>query len=439
MQVKLTDWQDRVAHDPARFKIICAGRRAGKSVLARMSLLKWAVEKPGVYWLVNPTYRQAKAIHWRDILNEIPQKWVSKKNETELSIELNNGSLIELKGAENPDALRGVRLNGLIIDEIASIRNWDWLWQEVLRATLVDFEAPAIFISTPKGYNHFYRLFQKGQKDDPDYKSWRFTSYDNPKIPSSEVDKARSNTSNEFFAQEYLADFRKFTGLIYKGFAQDVAVVNPFDIPKEWEIHCGVDFGSNNPTAILWIAVDPEDNWFVVSEHYSMGKTIDYHAGVFNSHPLRMRVINIFGDPSGAQWIDEFRERSVYITPAVRTQGTTGQSWVLFGIEKVASKMLRVPGHTVQGVTHTQEQIRQGIPSLFIFKNCKNTLKELESYRWREKPATQAEDLNEPSRPEKANDHAMDALRYFAVSYAKQELYVPLKNELSERQWQIGR
>ena len=84
MKVKLNKWQLEVARDDHRFKVICAGRRSGKSVLARLTLLKWAVETPGVYYLVSPTYKQAKAIHWYEAKKEIPRTWIKKTNETEL-------------------------------------------------------------------------------------------------------------------------------------------------------------------------------------------------------------------------------------------------------------------------------------------------------------------------------------------------------------------
>src|SRR5690606_33829900 len=143
--------QKEVALDTHRFRVLCAGRRFGKSVLAQLITLKWAVDNPGLYWIISPTYKQSKQIHWRQLQQIIPQQWIKKKNEVELSLLLQNGSIIELKGAENPDALRGVKLRGLVVDEIASIRNWEWLWHEVLRPTLTDYEAPALFISTPKG------------------------------------------------------------------------------------------------------------------------------------------------------------------------------------------------------------------------------------------------------------------------------------------------
>jgi hypothetical protein len=417
-KIKLIDWQHEVATDTHRFKIIVAGRRAGKSVLSRLTILKWAVENVGRYWIVSPTYKMSKMIHWKELIKEVPKEWIQKKNEVELSITLKNGSTIELKGAENPDNLRGVKLRGLIIDEIASIRNWEWLWSEVLRPTLTDYVAPAMFISTPKGFNHFYELYQIGLQEG-DYKSWRFNSYDNPHISKEELDNAKKELTEDTFAQEYLADFRKYTGLVYKDFERETHVIEPFDVPDDWDIYRGIDFGSTNPTACVWVASDTDDNIYVISEHYATGQTIDYHAGVINSNPYSSRVVASYGDPSGAQWISEFATRGIYITPANKETGTSNDNWVRYGIELVAERLKVVPGHFVNAISNGGTLTSQ--PKLFIFSNCVNTIKEIETYRWKERSVTQAQDLNQPDQPEKANDHAMDALRYVIVSYIKPE------------------
>jgi hypothetical protein len=437
LNVKLHPGQKEVALDDHRFRVICAGRRWGKSVLARMIVLKWATEQPGLYWIVSPTYKQSKQIHWRDFQGEVPRDWIAKKNEVDLSITLKNGSVIELKGAENPDNLRGVKLRGLVIDEIASIRNWDWLWHEVLRPTLTDYAAPSIFISTPKGYNHFYELFQQGQGESTDYKSWRFSSYDNPFIPEEEVDAAKQELTEDTFAQEYLADFRKFTGLVYKEFQRETHVIEPFDLPQGASIYRSIDFGSTNPTVCLWVYVDNDDNWFVFDEHYATGETIDYHAGIINANPLSRSIQQTFGDPSGAQWINEFAQRGIHITKANKEVGTAFNTWVRYGIEKVGERLRSIPGHVVGNLSRDGRQVTGGDPKLFIFSTCVHTIKEIESYRWKEKSVTQAQDLNEPDVPEKANDHAMDALRYFAVSYKKAE-YTKVTSQWRDTQWKIG-
>jgi len=413
-KVKLHQGQFEVASDPHRFKVVNAGRRWGKSVLSRMIMLKWALDNPGLYWIVSPTFQQGKDIHWMQGYKK-ELKNVDKWNDSDLSLTLHNGSVIQLKTAENPDRLKGVKLRGLIVDEIAAMRNWEWIWQEALRPCLTDYEAPAIFISTPKGFNHFYDLYNT--KNDL-YKSWHFTSYDNPYIPKEEIDYARKELTDDTFQQEYMADFRKYTGLVYKEFQREIHVIEPFDIPDSWGIYRGIDFGSTNPTACLWVAVDSDDNWFIVGEHYETGETIDYHAGRINSSLFSKRVTQTYGDPSGAQWISEFAQRGIYITPANKETSTSFNSWVRYGIEKVAERFKRIPGHPVpilQGVSGAP----LSMPSLFIFKSCVNTIREFETYRWKEKLIGQAQDLNEPDVPEKANDHAMDALRYFAVSYQK--------------------
>ena len=451
IQIELHPSQRQVYDDKHRFRIVAAGRRWGKTVLSQIITLDWATRRgqEGLYWIVSPTYRQAKQIHWRHLQALVPQEWILKKNEVELSITLKNGSIIELKGAENPDALRGVKLRGLVIDEIASIRNWDWLWTEVLRPTLTDYQAPALFISTPKGYNHFWDLYQGGQttvagdNEGSGYKSWRFTSYDNPYINKGEIDKAKNEITEDTFQQEYMADFRKYTGLVYKEFQREVHVIEPFDIPAGGGqgIYRGIDFGSTNPTAVLWIYVDSDENWFMFDEHYQTGETIDYHAGVINSKSTRA-VTATYGDPSGAQWISEFAQRGIYITPANKETGTNQKNWVRYGIEKVSEKLKRIPGHVVPNTLKQSDTNVQstsgGMPSLFIFNNCANIIREFETYRWKEKSVTRAQDLNEPDVPEKANDHALDALRYFAVSYKKQEPTGDLPQQWKPQQWRIG-
>jgi hypothetical protein len=186
---------------------------------------------------------------------------------------------------------------------------------------------------------------------------------------------------------------------------------------ESMKIYRSLDFGSQNPTVCLWIAVDEDDNFYVIKEHYASGQTIDYHAGIINSQSQGIPITATYGDPSGAQWIAEFAQRGIYITPASHESGQSSEGWVRFGIEKVAERLKRTPGHFVPQVPKVEGF--SGLPRLFVFSNCVNTVKEFETYRWKERSVTQAQDLNQPDAPEKANDHAMDALRYFAVSYQK--------------------
>lgn len=415
LKAKLHETQLQVANDTHRFRVVCAGRRWGKSVLSQLIILKWAVENQGLYWIVSPTYRQGKQIHWRGLQQIIPQDWIAKKNEVELSITLKNGSVIELKGAENPDALRGVKLRGLVVDEIASIRNWSWLWSEVLRATLTDYKADAIFISTPKGYNHFYDLYQAGQGSS-DYKSFRFTSYDNPYISKGELDSTKAELTEDTFAQEYMADFRKFTGLAFKQFNRDIHLIDSFDVPDEWSRGRGFDYGSTDPTASLRVAIDNDDNWFVERCYKDNKKTIKDHADVILAQDYGKGFIPIYGDPSGDQWEKEFLQYGVNIQPATKEMGQNAQGWVAFTIEAVNERLKPRPGHVVRlpnGV------VIEDAPKLFILNTSENLMlvKEMELLKWKETTTGQVLPvLDEYVDPDGHSDLSA-ALRYFTVSY----------------------
>lgn len=212
-------------------------------------------------------------------------------------------------------------------------------------------------------------------------------------------------------------------------------------------VYRALDFGSTNPTVCLWIAVDDDENWYILKEHYETGQTIDYHAGRINALSEGIPIQATYGDPSGAQWINEFSTRGIYITAANKEVGQAFNTWVTFGIDKVAQKLKVVPGHRVQHIQR-QKASEIGEPKIFIFSNCTNTIREFETYRWKEKSVTQAQDLNEPDQVEKANDHAMDALRYFAVSYSPQsktdrvrygEDYQNVNTAEDSKIWRIGK
>jgi hypothetical protein len=421
-----------VANDPHRFRICCAGRRSGKSVLSRLIILKWALENVGTYWIVSPSYKQAKMIHWNEIRKEIPREWILKTNEVDLSITLKNGSIIELKGAENPDALRGVKLRGLIIDEIASIRNWGWLWSEVLRPTLTDYIAPCLFISTPKGFNHFYELYEVGQKPEGDYKSWRFTSYDNPYISKEEVDNAKKELTEDTFHQEYMAEFRKHTGLVHKNWDRDIHLIDEFDVPREWIRGRGFDFGELNYTASVRIAIDNDDNWFIEKCYLNNSANTKGHAEVILAEDYGFSFVPKWGDPSGKQWMEDFRIHGVNIEPANKHVGQGFTGWVEYCVEKVNERLKPTIGHTVRlpnGVTINNA------PRLFVIKNGRTDkfISQIEMLSWRETATGDFTPIFEDSGdPTGGHYDLMAALRYFAVSYRKE---TPLTDIPDDTKW----
>ena len=441
IQVQLHRKQNEVFQDTHRFRVVCAGRRSGKTVLGHVTILDWATKAVGLYWIISPTYRQAKQIHWRHLQHFIPRDWVLKKNEVELSITLKNGSIIELKGAENPDALRGVKLRGLVIDEIASIRNWEWLWSEVLRPTLTDYQSPALFISTPKGYNHFYELYQAGQIDNGDggYKSWRFTSYDNPYIPKGEIDNAKKELTEDTFAQEYLADFRKHTGLAHKQWDREIHLIESFDVPNEWNRGRGFDFGDVHYTASVRIAIDGEDNWFLETSYMDNNKDTKQHAEAILSMDYGLPFIPCWGDPSGKQWMEYFRLHNLNINPADKTIGQGFRGWVEFCVEKINEGLISHPGHTVR---LPDGRTIENAPKFFVLNNGKNDafVSQIEKLSWKQTiTGENVPVLDEDGDPTGGHYDLMAALRYFAVSYKKTDKpYTEPRDSIANKDWSFS-
>jgi hypothetical protein len=196
-----------VYRSKARFRVVVAGRRWGKSALSRVEMIKHAKKRKSKIWYVAPTYRMAKQIMWTDLLDAIPNKWIRSINQTTLMITLVNGTTIELKGADKADSLRGVGVDFLVLDEFQDIS--EETWTKVLRPTLADRRGLAIFIGTPKAYNYLYDVYKRGQNkanvEQELWESWQFPTITSPFIPISEIEAAMQDMDEKSFKQEFEA------------------------------------------------------------------------------------------------------------------------------------------------------------------------------------------------------------------------------------------
>ena len=207
LNFQLLKWQQEVFKDPHRFKVVAAGRRCGKSRLSAVTLLIEALNCPegSSVMYVAPTLGQARSIIW-DLLHDLGRPVIKSSHVNNLEITLINGRKILVRGADNPDSLRGVSLVYLVMDEVAFIK--DEVWQKILRASLSDKKGRALFISTPSGRNWFYDIFKLGQEGtDEEWKSWHFTTADNETIDPKEIEAAKRSLSSFAFKQEYLSSF----------------------------------------------------------------------------------------------------------------------------------------------------------------------------------------------------------------------------------------
>lgn len=370
--------QSEIAKDKHRFRVVNCGRRFGKTTLAVWEMVAKAVygdDRNILY--VAPTYQQARDIAWQE-LKRICQPIISKVNESRLEITVNtvNGgnSTIMLRGWESIETLRGQKFHFIVIDEIASMRNWQSNWQEVIRPTLTDYRGEALFISTPKGFNHFYDIYNLQYKDE-DYKSFNFTTYDNPHVPHDEIEKAKKELTEDRFAQEYLADFRKTEGLVYKTFDRKRHVYSEKDIIVA-ETLCGIDWGWTNPAAILTIRKDRDDNYYVTDEWYKSQKTTEEIIEVAAS----IKASKYYPDPAEPDRIEMARRAKLNV--------------------RDVSKDIEA------GISAVQELFKTD--RLFIHESCQNVIRELETYSYPDRKP----DNNENETPIKENDHAMDAMRY---------------------------
>jgi len=377
--IQLHRGQKIVASDTHRFRVCCNGRRWGKTTLAILEMVSKAVSANDIrIAYVSPTYQQSRDICWLE-LKKICLPVASNINESrlEITVKTQKGgtSSIWLRGWESIETLRGQKFDFIVIDEVASMRNWYTNWQEVIRPTLTDTKGDALFISTPKGFNHFYDL-SRLEATDTDYKSFHFTSFDNPILDPLELEKARMELTEDRFAQEYMADFRKTEGLVYKEFNRDIHLFDDSLVFRSQNRIVGLDWGYTNPAAMTIIERDYDNTYYVTGEYYQRGKT-------------REEIVEYARSLKGNAYYPDTED------PA--------------GIELM--RRMGLPVHDVNkdieaGIDAVRKLFKAG--KLRIHKSCINLIQELETYSYPEKKPMH----NEPEVPIKENDHLLDSLRY---------------------------
>ena len=413
--------QLEIHQSPARFKVANFGRRGGKSTTAQNYILhpgpknagmdwpiKGALQDPGRYWIIAPTYTQAKSIYWRGLMfskdphdtTAIPKELIAKRNESELIITLVNGSTIELKGADNPDSLRGAGIKGAVLDEYAFWTD-PTAWEYVIQPALSDNGGWALFISTPNGFNHFYEMAQHAQNTE----GWSYhkaTIWDNPNIADDEKKRLEAEIDPDTWAQEYLGEFRKMKGLVYPEFSQDIHVYDPTsasdmqrvfgktNVPLGGTYALGIDPGTRNALAGVFLFLDYDDNWYLTDELYEREATTE-------------RAYRLIKQKMGANYYsikvaDQAAAQFILDMNAIHGLGIEAQKKTRDGIPegiRLIRQMLKIQELT-------------GKPKFFVSNRCVNFIREIESYRY--------DEANNREDPIKENDHLMDALRYVKLN-----------------------
>lgn len=296
---------------------IAEGVVSHNSALSKVELIRHAGGGPDRRaWYIAPTYSMAKQIMWDDMLQSIPEGWIKNIHITEMWIKLKNGSMIEMRGADNPDRMRGVGLTFAVLDEFQGMKTD--VWTKVIRPTLAKTRGGALFIGTPNGFSNLYDVYMLGQNQKmTQWESWQFKTSSSPFIPISEIEQARHDMDAKSYLAEFEASFETMTGRVYYAFDRNLNVRScPYN--PELPIWVGQDFNVDPMSSVI-IQPQPSGRLWVVDEIYLRNaNTNDVCDELEKRFWRRQQDVILYPDPAGTNRssargesdFDVFRERN---------------------------------------------------------------------------------------------------------------------------------
>lgn len=435
----LHETQMQVIRSKARYKVLACGRRWGKSILCSL-VASAALFQPGRrIWIVAPDYSLTEKV-FREIyhifVTQLKLVTPAGKDGSRASFQKGEyiirtpwGSTIEGKSADNLDSLVGESIDLLIFDETALETNLEQIWNQMLQPTLIDRKGSAIFISTPRGANYFYKLFLLGKGGDTEWESFQFSSYDNPYIPKEEIDKAyhratlMGQTVN--FKQEYMADFEAVTDRVFPSIRAEVGKFGEhphiLDVPfsaQDGEVYIGCDFNFARPASTIYTQVNKFGDLYIFDEDFTKNTGAYQQALLIrekiNNYKIKYR--EVVADIAGAQVSPVDGRTSWADMEAVLGHGLKGRKQT----RQVGSDMIRLwleyPKFDPQTllVLKNSDGSPQHYPKIFIHKRCVNTIYALQTATFKKgkDKSILKEDYDE--HPD-GYEGLIDALRYVLV------------------------
>lgn len=381
----LSQPQLEIAQSSSRFRVAICGRRFGKTYLAMRELAKFSRMPNQRAWFIAPTRAQGKGIVWDQLKGRLQDlNWISKVNESELTLTLRNNSEISIKSADAFDRMRGYSVSFVVFDEFADMDPDVWT---AVRPTLSDRQGHALFIGTPKGTGNWSKDIFDMSLTNSAWKSWQFTTLDGGRVSPEEIAQARAEMDERTFRQEYLATFESFAGRIFYAFSRDNIVAAPKNIDTS-TIYVGMDFNIDPMSAT--IGVRQGETMLIIDE-----------ITMFSSNTQEM--------------VDELKNRYprsriwVYPDPAARQRKTSAGGATDISILQNAGFVVKAPNAhdpVRDGVNAVNSRLcaADGTRHLLIDPKCKHTIESLE--RWCYKEGTSVPDKDS------GYDHMADALRY---------------------------
>lgn len=417
-----------LAQREARFRVVCAGRRTGKSTLGGHELTPLALAarlrpeltrhgRRSEFWIVGPEYTDAEK-EFRVLYNDLTKLGVpldkpGTYNDPiggNMHISLWDGKFqVHAKSAKYPDSLVGEALEGVILAEAAKLK--PAIWTKYIRPMLADYRGWGLMTSTPEGKNWFYELYMRGlDEEDKNWWGVRMPSWSNNILfpdgrYDSEIIDMSKDMSDEKFKQEIGAEFTEFVGRVYKDWDDETHVGN-FKYNPRWPLYIATDYGFTNPNVALFLQVDVWDRVVVIAEYYKRGETeVEFAQSVLDDdrlRPLVEKATVLYPDPE-----DPGATSTLCKMWKVRSVNNTG------GLLNDRLNLIRrwlkgYPSDLPDG--HPDKK-----PLLLVDKSCKETIREMNDYRYAE---NKSEATNDREAPMKKDDHAPEALsRFFAGNF----------------------
>ncbi len=389
----------------SRFRVAVCGRRFGKSFLMAEELRRAArlavsrgVSAENEIWYAAPTFRQAKRVMWERLRATIPHNWVKTASETECLLRLRSGHAIRLVGLDRHDALRGAGLWFFGGDEWADCR--PEAWSQTIRPMLSTAAGHALFIGTPKGFDHLHEAFVRGATGGcADYRSFSFSTTDGGNVPDAELESARDILDPRTYRQEYEASFETYAGRVVYGFSRADSVKSmPFN--ENRPLHIGMDFNVNPMSATVW--QDVGDTTYQIDEIVLPTSNTDEmcaeisrrfgRQGFDAARACSSCSITIYPDPAGAQRRSSAQGRTDI--SILRSHG--------FQVNALSSHPLV---RDRMNVVNSWFQSESGVRRAFVDPRCSKSITAYERLVYREGTA----------EPDKGggHDHLVDATGYY--------------------------
>lgn len=398
--MKLTAPQQKISDDAARFRVVAAGRRFGKSYLAINELAKFSRYPNSRTMYIATTYRQAKTVIWEDLKSMLfAVKWIKRVNESDLTITLVNNSTISVRSSDNKDALRGSKYDFIVLDEFADMDPDTWF--TVLRPTLSDRQGHALFIGSPKGRNHFYDMWVRAGSE-TNWSAYQYTTLEGGNVDPDEIEQARRDLDERQFQQEYCAQFVDYAGVIYYAFSEENVV--PYDPAllknARMPLHIGIDFNIDPMSAIIGITYG--DTLHVIDEVEIYGSNTN-EVAVEIKRRFPHRVMYAYPDASGAK------------------RSTNGglSDHIILNNSGFTVKTLRQNPPVVDRINAVNTALcnSEGIRRLLIDPKCKKLRECLIKHTYKE-------GTRQPNKD--GYDHMLDALGYWVYQQA------PIRRNMEE-------